>query len=97
MSLPGQPWPRLSDGGKCGESVACPMLITEPVNEAFWPAQSRHLYDLLASPKKLVPFSEGDGADLHCDPKGTGLRDLRVFNCLDETWPKDRTLIARAF
>src|ERR1700736_3356293 len=35
--------------------------------------------------KKLVPFSENDGADLHCEPKGTGLRDLRVFNWLDET------------
>jgi hypothetical protein len=65
--------------------IGCPMLITEPVNEAFWPGQSRQLYDLLVSPKKLVPFSEADGADLHCEPKGTGLRDLRVFNWLDET------------
>jgi hypothetical protein len=67
------------------KQIRCPMLITEPVNEAFWPGQSRRLYDLLASPKKLVPFSESDGADLHCEPKGTGLRDLRVFNWLDET------------
>jgi len=22
---------------------------------------------------------------LHCEPKGSGLRDLRVFNWLDET------------
>jgi pimeloyl-ACP methyl ester carboxylesterase len=64
--------------------IDCPMLITEPVNEAFWPGQSRQLYDLLTSPKKLMPFSEADGADLHCEPKGTGLRDLRVFNWLDE-------------
>jgi hypothetical protein len=65
--------------------IGCPMLITEPVNEAFWPRQSRQLYDLLASPKKLMPFSETDGADLHCEPKGTGLRDLRAFDWLDET------------
>jgi pimeloyl-ACP methyl ester carboxylesterase len=65
--------------------IGCPILITEPVNEGFWPGQSRQLYDLLVSPKKLVPFSEADGADLHCEPKGTGLRDLRVFNWLDET------------
>lgn len=64
--------------------ISCPMLITAPVNEAYWPGQSQQLYDLLASPKKLVPFSESDGADLHCEPKGTGLRDLRVFNWLDE-------------
>jgi len=42
-------------------------------------------YDLLACPKKLVAFSQSDGADLHCEPNGTGLRDLRVFNWLDET------------
>ena len=59
--------------------IRCPMLITAPVNEGFWPGQSQQLYDLLSSPKKLVPFSESDGADLHCEPKGTGIRDLRVF------------------
>ena len=65
--------------------ISCPMLITEPANEAYWPGQSRQLYDLLSSPKKLAHFSESDGADLHCEPKGTGLRDLRIFNWLDET------------
>jgi Prolyl oligopeptidase family len=65
--------------------IRCPMLVTEPVNESYWPGQSRQLYDLLTSPKKLAHFSESDGADLHCEPKGTGLRDLRVFDWLDET------------
>jgi dienelactone hydrolase len=67
------------------DRITCPVLITEPVNEAYWPGQSRQLYDLLKSPKKLVHFSESDGADLHCEPKGTGLRDLHVFNWLDQT------------
>ena len=66
------------------KNIRCPMLITEPANESFWPGQSRQLYDLLTSPKKLVYFSESDGADLHCEPKGIGIRDLRVFNWLDE-------------
>jgi hypothetical protein len=65
--------------------IRCPLLITEPVNEAYWPGQSRQLYDLVTSPKKLVHFSESDGADLHCEPKGTGIRDLRIFDWLDET------------
>jgi len=65
--------------------IACPMLITEPANEAFWPGQSRRLHDLLTCPKTLAPFSASDGADLHCEPKGYGLRDLRVFNWLDKT------------
>ena len=67
------------------EKITCPMLITEPANEAYWPGQSQALYDLLSGPKKLVRFSEADGADLHCEVKGTGIRDLRVFNWLDET------------
>lgn len=65
--------------------IQCPLLITEPANEAYWPGQSKQLYDLLRCPKKLVPFSESDGADVHCEPQGIGLRDLRIFNWLDET------------
>ena len=64
--------------------ITCPMLITEPENEAFWPGQSQQLYDLLTGPKVLQPFSASDGADLHCEPAGYGLRDLRVFNWLDK-------------
>jgi hypothetical protein len=64
--------------------IHCPMLITEPANEEFWPGQSRELYDLLTSPKQLVPFTVSEGADLHCEPNGIGLRDLRIFNWLDE-------------
>ena len=65
--------------------IECPMLITEPANEAFWPGQSRQLHDLLKGPRTLLPFSAADGADLHCELNGYGLRDLRVFNWLDET------------
>jgi pimeloyl-ACP methyl ester carboxylesterase len=68
--------------------IRCPILITNPVNEQYWPGQSQRLYDLVTSPKKLVHFSEADGADLHCEPQGTGIRDQRVFNWLDETLKK---------
>ena len=64
--------------------ITCPLLITEPANEVYWLGQSRQLYDLVKSPKALVHFPENDGADLHCEPKGTGLRDLHVFNWLDQ-------------
>jgi hypothetical protein len=52
---------------------------------AFWPGQSQQLYDLCSGPKKLVQFTESDGADLHCEPKGMGIRELRIFDWLDET------------
>jgi dienelactone hydrolase len=68
------------------QKIQCPLLITSPVNEAYWPGQSQQLYELVNSPKKkLVEFTEADGADLHCEPKSTGIRDLRVFNWLDQT------------
>ncbi len=65
--------------------IRCPMLITAPANESFWPGQSQKLFDLVTSPKQLIPFTASDGADLHCEPQGFGLRDLRVFNWLDRT------------
>ena len=52
--------------------ITCPMLITDPDNEAFWPRQSQALYDRLAAPKTLVRFTAGEGADLHCEPKAPG-------------------------
>lgn len=65
--------------------IRCPVLITAPTKEEFWPGQSQQLYSLVQSPKLLVEFTEAEGAALHCEPEGLGLRDLRVFNWLDET------------
>jgi len=53
-----------------------PLLITSPVNEAYWPGRSRQLYEMVNCPKRLVEFTEADGADLHCEPKGIGIRDF---------------------
>lgn len=71
--------------GDLAGRITCPMLITDPDNEAFWPGQAQQLYDALTAPKTLVRFTVEEGADLHCEPKAPGLRDLRVFDWLDET------------
>jgi hypothetical protein len=34
------------------DRIGSPMLITSQAGEAYWPGQSRRLYDLLACPKK---------------------------------------------
>lgn len=67
------------------DKIRCPMLITDPEGEEFWPGQSQALYDMLTSPKTLVRFTAVEGADWHCEPKALGLRDLRIFDWLDET------------
>jgi hypothetical protein len=63
------------------QQIRCPMLITDPEGEAFWPGQSQQLY----CPKTLMPFLAAEGGDLHCEPKAPGLRAQRIFDWLDET------------
>jgi dienelactone hydrolase len=67
------------------EKIRCPMLITDPEGEAFWPGQSQQLYEALRCPKTLVRFSAAEGGDLHCEPKAPGLRAQRIFDWLDAT------------
>ncbi len=67
------------------DKINCPMLITDPEHEQFWPGQSRRLYEELACPKELVSFTASEGADSHCEPKAPGLRDQRIFDWLDDT------------
>lgn len=65
--------------------VECPVLITDPEGEQFWPGQSKQLYDLLQSPKTLMEFTAAEGANRHCEPLAPILRSHRVLDWLDET------------
>lgn len=65
------------------DKIECPMLITDPDHEQFWPEQSKQLFDALACEKELVRFTAGEGADWHCEPMAAGLRDERVFDWID--------------
>jgi alpha-beta hydrolase superfamily lysophospholipase len=67
--------------------IQCPMLITDPEGEQFWPGQSQQLYDALPGPKELVRFTVAEGADSHCEPKALGLRNQRVLDWLDGVMP----------
>lgn len=69
--------------------ITCPMLITDPEDEQFWPGQSRRLYDALPAGKTLLRFTEDEGADSHCEPAGNAIRGERVFDWLDERIPPD--------
>ena len=61
------------------------MLITDPEDEQFWPGQSKELYDGLTSPKKLIPFTKAEGANMHIEPMGRALLEQRMYDWLDET------------
>jgi hypothetical protein len=83
---------RLGDYNLAGiaEQIRCPMLITDPDGEQFWPGQSRRLYDAIQSPKTLVRFTSQEGASLHMSPLAPGLRQQRLFDWLDETFAVDK-------
>jgi alpha-beta hydrolase superfamily lysophospholipase len=68
-------------------AIRCPMLITDPEHEEFWPGQSARLADALTSPVTLLPFTAAEGADGHCEPLAAGLRGERIFDWLDQQVP----------
>jgi hypothetical protein len=65
--------------------IRCPMLITDPEGEQFFPGQARKLYDALECPKAIVRFTREQGADQHCEVAAPGYRDFCIYNWLDET------------
>jgi hypothetical protein len=67
--------------------IRCPVLVTDPDHEQFWPGQSQQLADMLPGTAILVRFTEDEGADSHCEPAANGLRGERVFDWLDQQVP----------
>ena len=67
--------------------ITCPVLVTDPDHEQFWPGQSRELYDKLPAGKALIRFTEEEGADSHCEPAANGIRGERIFDWLDQHIP----------
>ena len=69
------------------ERIECPILITDPDHEQFWPDQPRRLYEAVGTPedrKALVAFTAEEGADSHCEPRALGVRDQRIFDWLGQ-------------
>lgn len=64
-------------------AITCPLLITAPDHEQFWPGQSQELHDGVTG-STLVAFTEAEGASWHCEPAGRLLRDERVFDWLSD-------------
>ena len=64
--------------------IRCPLLITDPENEQFWPGQSQRLADLVGESATVMPFTAAEGADGHCEPRAPTLRAQRIFDWLDE-------------
>jgi hypothetical protein len=73
--------------GEVAGKIECPILITDPDNEQFWPGQSAKLFEAVGTPadrRALVHFTTEEGADSHCEPRALGVRDERIFDWLDQ-------------
>ena len=76
---------RLSDQDLA--AIRCPLLVTDPENEQFWPGQAARLAQAVTGPVTLLPFTAAEGADGHCEPLAAGLRGERILDWLDEHVP----------
>jgi len=68
--------------------IECPMFISDPDDEQFWPGQSIEVYDALLCPKTIVRFTAEEGANWHCEPKARSLYDQRMFDWLATVLPQ---------
>jgi alpha-beta hydrolase superfamily lysophospholipase len=64
--------------------ITCPTLVCQAENDVR-ASQSQELYDALTCPKKLLFFSDSEGAGEHCEAGAWSLFDQRVYDWLDET------------
>ncbi|MGY1746839.1 alpha/beta hydrolase family protein [Blastococcus sp. SYSU D00695] len=68
-------------------AITCPVLITDPEQEQFWPGQSARMAAALTCPVTLLPFTAAEGAASHCEPAAAGLRGERILDWLDQQVP----------
>jgi Prolyl oligopeptidase family len=69
---------------EAAKRIRCPLLVTDPENEQFWPGQSQRLAEMVDGPATLMRFTATEGGDGHCEPKAPILRAQRIFDWLDE-------------
>jgi hypothetical protein len=55
-------------------AITCPLLLTSPDHEQFWPGQSDEMHAAVAG-STLVRFTEAEGADWHCEPAACGVQN----------------------
>jgi hypothetical protein len=63
-------------------AIGCPTLLTD--GEGDFASQSQRLFDLLTCEKRLVKFTEAEGAGGHCCGLGQTVWEGQVFDWLDE-------------
>lgn len=68
------------DDSAVAHQVTTPLFICDPEGEQFWPGQATRLGELVSGPVVVQPFTEAEGADLHCEPAARSLLHQRMFD-----------------
>jgi len=72
----------LRDG--IAEQIRCPTLVCEAEKDLFFQGQAQQVYDHLTCPKKLIRFTDAEGAGAHCEMGASRLAYARMYDWLDE-------------
>jgi hypothetical protein len=68
--------------------ITCPVLLTDPDNEQFWPGQTHQLSRKLThAATTTIGFTEAEGADGHIEPAAAAIRGERIFDWLNQHIP----------
>lgn len=69
------------------KNIQCPTLVLDAEKDDSFPGQPKKVYDGLtgSSSKKYILFTEGEGAEEHCQCGAPALSNQRIFDWLDET------------
>ncbi|MFL6320443.1 MAG: alpha/beta hydrolase family protein [Nitrososphaeraceae archaeon] len=73
------------------QNIKCPTLVLEAEKDDSFPGQPKKVYDALTCPKKYILFTEGEGAEEHCQEGALSLSNQRIFDWLDETFQKSNS------
>ncbi len=68
------------------ERISCPTLVCAAENDQFFRGQPERLYEALRCPKKLIFFTEEEGAGEHCHVGALTLFHQRAFDWLDRVF-----------
>ena len=64
--------------------ITTPVLVADPDDEQYFTGQPECLYEMLSGKRKLVRFTEAEGAAGHCQPMAKALSAQRFFDFLDD-------------
>jgi dipeptidyl aminopeptidase/acylaminoacyl peptidase len=72
------------------DKITCHMLVVDSEKDTDMPGQAKQLYDALTCPKDFMFFTEGEGAEEHCQMGAAMISNERILNWLDDMFKKNK-------